>query len=335
MSVRRTFLDTAPGERRGVVTLDGRPERLLIERDGDAPRAGFGAVHAARVRLIDKASALAFLDLGDDLEAVAPAGWATEGLLVEAEIAAEARRGKAAVARLSGKAEGEPRLLRAAPTLRQRLAAWAPVALVEGAPARDVADLAEDQVLAIEHPLPGGGSLAVEPTRALVAIDVDLGAGAGGQASRRVNLAAIDETARLLRLKGLGGLTVIDLVGKGQDGEALAAAAKRAFALDQPGVSIGPVSRFGTLSLSAPWRWAPTAEFLIDADRRSLARAEAQRLIRALERDGAGDPGGRFVAVCPPEVAVALEPLTAALGPRYGVLVEAGLARGASYVRPT
>ena len=152
---------------------------------------------------------------------------------------------------------------------------------------------------------------------------------------RRVNLAAIDETARLLRLKGLGGLAVIDLVGKGQDGEALAAAAKRAFALDQPGVSIGPVSRFGTLSLSAPWRWAPTAEFLIDADRRSLARAEAQRLIRALERDGAGDPGGRFVAVCPPEVAVALEPLTAALGPRYGVLVEAGLARGASYVRPT
>ena len=31
--VRRAWLDVSPGERRGVVTLDGRPERLVIERD--------------------------------------------------------------------------------------------------------------------------------------------------------------------------------------------------------------------------------------------------------------------------------------------------------------
>ena len=39
--VRRAFLDRSPGETRGVVLLDGRPERLLIVRDGDAtPRLG-------------------------------------------------------------------------------------------------------------------------------------------------------------------------------------------------------------------------------------------------------------------------------------------------------
>lgn len=334
MNRRRAFLDAAPGERRGVVTLDGRPERLLIERDGESARAGLGAVHAARVRLVDTASALAFLDLGDGLEAVAPAGWATEGLLVEAEITAEARRGKAAAARLTGKAEGHPRLLRAAPSLRQRLSAWVTTAIVEGSAARGAADLAEDEVLALEHPLPGGGSLAIEPTRALVAIDVDLGAGAGGQAARRANLAALGEAARLMRLKGLGGLAVFDLVGKGQDGEAMAAAAKAAFAADQPGVSIGPVSRFGTLTLSLPWRGAPVAETLLDADGRRCARAEAQRLIRDLERHGAGDPGGRFVAICPPEVLAEIEPLMAALGPRYAALAEGGVGRSASYVRP-
>ena len=35
MSARRqAYLDASPGEVRGVVTLDGRPERLLIARDG-------------------------------------------------------------------------------------------------------------------------------------------------------------------------------------------------------------------------------------------------------------------------------------------------------------
>ena len=35
MSVRRFFFDAMPGERRAVVTLDGRPEHLFIERDGE------------------------------------------------------------------------------------------------------------------------------------------------------------------------------------------------------------------------------------------------------------------------------------------------------------
>ena len=35
MSRREAFIDEGFGERRGVVLLDGRPERLIIERDGD------------------------------------------------------------------------------------------------------------------------------------------------------------------------------------------------------------------------------------------------------------------------------------------------------------
>ena len=53
-----------------------------------------------------------------------------------------------------------------------------------------MADAAEDEVLAIEHPLPGGGSLAVEQTRALTAVDIDLGQG-GGQDAKRVTVAFV------------------------------------------------------------------------------------------------------------------------------------------------
>ena len=60
----------------------------------------------------------------------------------------------------------------------------------------------------------GGGDIAIEPTRALTAIDVDLSDRKGGDAkrvTRQANLAALGMAARLLRLKGLGGIVVIDL----------------------------------------------------------------------------------------------------------------------------
>ena len=37
MSQRKAYLDVGIGETRGVVTVDGHPERLFIARDGDDP----------------------------------------------------------------------------------------------------------------------------------------------------------------------------------------------------------------------------------------------------------------------------------------------------------
>src|SRR5205814_1930525 len=67
---------------------------------------------------------------------------------------------------------------------------WAPV--TEGA--RDAADLAEQEALSQVHALPGGGLISIEPTRALVAVDVDIAGRPGGDArrlARQVNLTAI------------------------------------------------------------------------------------------------------------------------------------------------
>jgi Ribonuclease G/E len=338
---RRLYLDRSPGEALGMVTLDGRPERLLIFREGEPETQRLGARVAARVRRIERGQGSAFLDLGEGPDAVLPlAGHArglAEGAAVEIGISAEARRGKGPVARLLGPASGAPALLAPAPSLVVRLQSYAPgEAIVEGAEARQAGDAAQDEALAVEHALPGGGSVAIEPTRALVAVDVDLGGRGGGDARRRTlngNLAALREIARLLRLKGLGGLVVVDLAGAGQDGPALAAEAKSAFSPDEPGVALGPVSRFGTLTLALPHRFTPIAEVLLDADGHPSARTVAHRLVRALEREGRADPGGRLTGVCSPEVAAIARLAVRTLGPRFDVAEEVGRERWSTDIR--
>lgn len=59
-------------------------------------------------------------------------------------------------------------------------------------------------------PLPGGGSLWVEPTRALVAVDINTGGATSPAAGLKANLAAARELPRQLRLRGLGGQIVMD-----------------------------------------------------------------------------------------------------------------------------
>ena len=175
--------------------------------------------------------------------------------------------------------------------------------IIRGAEAREAADVAEDMVVAIEHSLPSGGRLFIEPTRALTAVDVDLGAAAADprRATTRANQEAVTAAARLLRLKGLGGLVAIDLAGKGHDGGALSALAKIAFAPDGEGVSIGPISRFGVFELALPRKATPIAELLSDSDDQPSAATMAFRLLRAIER--AAGPGQIVDARCAPDVA--------------------------------
>jgi Ribonuclease G/E len=322
---RRLYLDRSPGEVRAVVTLDGRPERLLIVRDDDPPNQRLGARLVARVAHIDRTMASAFLDLGDGPQGLAPLKpGVSEGAAVEVEIVTEARSGKGPLVQLLGFADGPPRLLAPAQTLADRLAGFAPnEAMTVGLEARDVADAAEDAALAVEHALPGGGSIAVESTRALTAIDVDLGSRKGDprRAARAANLAAVAEAARVLRLKGLGGLVVVDLIGRGHDGAALAAAARTALAPDEPGVSIGPVSRFGAFELVLPRRGRPVAEILCEASGARSVQSRGLQLLRALERAALTDPGARLVARARGDVVQAAQPLLSALVERFGARV--------------
>jgi hypothetical protein len=334
MADRRIYIDKAPGETRSVVTLDGRPERLLIEREGEAwPRLGLR--RRARVALVDRALGLALLDLGEGQEASlrlkADRAPPVQGQSLDVEIAIEPQGGKPALARIlpaEAGVEAPPQT----PSLEQRLAALAPGApVILGMEARAVADEAEEEALAVEHGLGEGVSLAVEPTRALTAVDIDLGAvgGDGKRAARQANLMALAALGRLLRLKAIGGLVVVDLVGRGHDGPALARAAQGAFAVDQPGVVIGPITKFGTLELALPRRYRPVHEILCSGSGRASVRTLALRLVRAIERQARAAPGDRLVARCAPEVAAAAggaaETLKGIIGARFEVVPDPAL----------
>lgn len=326
MSGRRFFVDRGVGETRGVVLLDGRPERLLLQRDGDDQAAGVGAEMVVRVRKIDKALGSAFLELPGGAAAILPLrveeGPFTVGQALAIEIKSEARREKAAVARLVDVAQGDPRLTRPAPRVADQIMALAHGAtVVDGQAARDAADLAEVEALDVVHTLPGGGRIAIEPTRALTAIDIDVGDRPGGESkrvTREANLAGLAAAARLMRLKGLGGLVAIDLAGRGHDGAALLAAARIAFGPDNPGVAFGPISRFGLLELTVPRRARPTLDALLDAEGAPSPLTLALRLARGLEREGRSAGGARLQAACAPPVAAAFKSLHRGLAARLG-----------------
>ncbi len=316
--VRRALLDEAPGERRGVVLLDGRPEHLLLERDGEADPAPLGARLVARVGAWSGDRAFAVLPAGPDGVLRAGAPRPPEGTAVEVQVVAEAWAGKGPRLRLLGPAEGPPRRLAPPPALLDRLAALAPDAALERGPeAREAADLAEEAACAVEHRFRGGLTVTVEPTRALVAVDVDLAAGEGAGANRikEANLSALRHAARLLRLKSLGGAAVVDLLGFPDPGlrGLYRAEARRALAPDGPEATAATPDAFGLLVMSRPHAARPTLDRLVGPDGAPTARAAAQRLLRDLERELAADPGVALVAVAPPAVTAELRPWLPAL----------------------
>ncbi len=337
MSELEAFLDDTPGEVRGMVVRGGRFERLIIQRESDAPQHRLGARSVGRVAAVDVGLKGVFVDLG----AGEPFGFLplrksdrmAVGEKVEVEVAAEPRELKGPTLRLIGAGEGEPRLLRAGPTVAETLARLAPgVPPRTGAAAMRASLEAEEEALA-----PGalfahlGVRLAVERTRALVAVDIDHAPSPGRDGRRdkgRANRDGLAQAARLIRLKGWGGLVAVDLVGTGHDGAAMLAAAKAVFA-DLPGVAFGPVNRFGVLMLSLPWRETPVEERLLGPDRRPTAETWVIDAVRRLGLALAGDTTAPYLTLrCPPAVARRAETLAARLGPRARVKADPALPDG-------
>lgn len=336
MSDIEVFLDETPGETRAVIARDGRWDRLLIQRDDDRPEHRLGARLVGRLAQIVPGAGGAFVDLGaGEPFGFLPLGKAAglaQGQSVEVEVTAEPRAGKGPLLRRLGPAHGAPHLLVPGPTVSEQLASLAPgVQPVTGVEAIRAVWDAEEEALASVHRFPEHGlDLAVERTRALIAVDIDHTAAPGRdprKARREANRQGLIQAARLIQLKGWGGLVAIDLIGAGHDGEEIGRWARAAF--DTPGAALGPVNRFGVLQVSTPWGAVPVEERLLDADgRRTLATRAidlTRRLRHALLKDTASP---RLIAACVEEEARAAAPLVARLGPRAGLVVDPGAQAG-------
>ncbi|MBR5588313.1 MAG: Rne/Rng family ribonuclease [Kiritimatiellae bacterium] len=104
--------------------------------------------------------------------------------------------------------------------------------------------------------LKSGGYLVIDETEALIAVDVNTGRhrGKGSQeeAILEVNMEAVEEVARQLRLRNIGGLVVIDLIDmksrkhQNQIYKAMKAAVKR----DRARTNVLPISELGLMEMT-------------------------------------------------------------------------------------
>jgi len=104
--------------------------------------------------------------------------------------------------------------------------------------------------------LPSGGSIVIDHTEALVAIDVNSARSTRGadieETAVRTNLEAAEEAARQLRLRDLGGLIVIDFIDMedNRNQRAVEQQLRDSLHVDRARVQMGKISRFGLIELS-------------------------------------------------------------------------------------
>ncbi|MBT7333594.1 MAG: Rne/Rng family ribonuclease [Gammaproteobacteria bacterium] len=111
---------------------------------------------------------------------------------------------------------------------------------------------------AFEHTvkLPAGGSIVIDPTEALVSIDINSARATKGadieETALNTNLEAADEIARQLRVRDIGGLIVIDFIDmvNPKNQRAVENRMRDALEADRARVQVSRISRFGLMEMS-------------------------------------------------------------------------------------
>ena len=136
-----------------------------------------------------------------------------------------------------------------------------------------------------EVKLPSGGSIVIDPTEALVSIDINSSRATKGhdieETALQTNLEAAEEIARQLRLRDMGGLIVIDFIDMtpAKHQREVEQKMREALEIDRARVQVGKISRFGLLQMSRQ-RLRPS---LGETRSEVCPRCEGQGTIRGIE----------------------------------------------------
>jgi ribonuclease E len=113
-----------------------------------------------------------------------------------------------------------------------------------------------DRIYDRSVPLPGGGSIVIDRTEALIAIDVNSGRSKGGSSHEETvvatNMEAAREVGRHLQLRDIGGLIVVDFIDmkNPRNRRKVEAAMKEALKTDKARTSVGRLSSNGLLEIN-------------------------------------------------------------------------------------
>ncbi len=164
--------------------------------------------------------------------------------------------------------------------------------------------------------LPSGGSIVIDPTEALVSIDINSSRATKGadieETALNTNLEAAQEIARQLRLRDMGGLIVIDFIDMSsvKNQRAVENMMRDALDQDRARVQVSRISRFGLMEMSRQ-RLRPSLEELTTEvcprcsgqgrirDVRSLALA----ILRIMEEESLKERSSMVRALVPLNIA--------------------------------
>jgi len=299
---RRCVIEEAVGETRAAIYVGGQLCELYVQRWSDAGKPRAGDVFCGRIRAVDKGLAAAFVDLGsgpDGLLKFANAPGAPrfkEGQNLIVSVSRETEAGKGPVLKFNRMSEGDPVGRLSGMNFTEFITAR----FGKGCKFETAAVSSIDDAVETELAIPGGGTIAIEHTRALVAIDIDKGAAQSGYA---VCLSASQLIAQQLRLRGIGGLIVIDFpnLRQAKQREGLIRALEEAFSDDPNTVKIGGLSRFGLVELTRSKPRASLDEVLNDKYGRPWPQTQALRGLRRLEREARKNGGAQLTLTLPHE----------------------------------
>ncbi|MCJ2181673.1 ribonuclease E/G [Novosphingobium sp. 1949] len=150
---------------------------------------------------------------------------------------------------------------------------------------------AEDQLTAMYDPvvqLKSGGYIVINPTEALVSIDINSGRATKEhgieQTAVATNLEAAREIARQLRLRDMAGLVVIDFIDMeyGSNVRKVEKAMKDALKNDRARIQVGRISSFGLMEMSRQ----RLRTGVLEATTRSCPHCDGSGLVRTASSAG-------------------------------------------------
>ena len=158
-----------------------------------------------------------------------------------------------------------------------------------------------------EVKLSNGGSIIIDQTEALVAIDINSAKATSGsdieETAVKTNLEAAKEIAKQLRLRDIGGLIVIDFIDMTtlKNKRAVEDLMLQSISIDRAKIQIGRISRFGLLEMSRQ-RLRPSLQERWTQDIGSLSTA----VLRLIEEEAGKKKSGEVRAVVSSDMSVFL-----------------------------